>query len=60
MNRLIFASLLSIGAILAAQTPAPAAQAPASSTKTTSKVSKKHHSKKSAAVNSTSVKPAAK
>lgn len=58
MNKLIFASLLSVGAILAAQTPA--AQAPAASAKTTSKVktSKKHHSK--TAVNSNSVKPAAK
>jgi len=60
MNKLIFASLLSVGAILAAQTPA--APAPAPSAKTTSKVktSKKHHSKKTTAVNSNSVKPAAK
>jgi hypothetical protein len=65
VNKLIFASLLSVGAILAAQTPA--AQAPATSgagsAKTASKVktSKKHHSsKKTPAVNSNSVKPAAK
>jgi len=60
MNKLIFASLLSVGAILAAQTPA--APAPAASTKTTSKAktSKKHHSKKTAVVNSDSAKPAAK
>ena len=64
MNKLIFASLLSVGAILAAQTPA--AQAPAtpaaSSAKTTSKAktSKKHHSKKATPVSSNSVKPAAK
>jgi hypothetical protein len=67
MNKLIFASLLSVGAMLAAQAPAaqaPAAQAPASSTKspasTTAKVkkpSKKHH-KKATAVNS--AKPATK
>jgi hypothetical protein len=61
MNKLIFASLLSVGAILAAQTPA-AAPAPAATSKTaTSKVKtvKKHHSKKTTAV-SNSVKPAAK
>jgi hypothetical protein len=60
MNKLIFASLLSVGAILAAQTPA--APTPAASTKTTSKAktSKTHHSKKTSAVNSTSAKPAAK
>ena len=60
MNKLIFASLLSVGAILAAQ--APAAPAPAASAKTTSKAktTKKNHSKKTTAVNSTSVKPAAK
>ena len=60
MNKLIFASLLSVGAILAAQTPA--APAPASGAKTTSKAktTKKNHSKKTAAANSTSVKPAAK
>jgi hypothetical protein len=60
MNKLIFASLLSVGAILAAQTPV--APAPAASTKTTSKAktSKKHHSKKATAVDNTSVKPAAK
>jgi hypothetical protein len=62
VNKLIFASLLSVGAILAAQTPA--AQAPAAAPKTTSKVktAKKHHVKKSTAVssNSNSVKPAAK
>jgi hypothetical protein len=60
MNKLIFASLLSVGAILAAQTPA--APAPAASAKTTSKAktTKKNHSKKTTAVNSTSVKPAAK
>jgi hypothetical protein len=64
MNKLIFASLLSVGAILAAQTPA--AQAPATpaanSAKTTSKAktSKKHHSKKATPVSSNSVKPAAK
>ena len=59
MNKLIFASLLSVGAILAAQ--APAAQTPASP-KTTSKAktSKKHHSKKATPVSSNSVKPAAK
>ncbi len=58
MKKLIFASLLSVGAILAAQTPA--AQAPATSSKTTSKVKthKKHHSKKTTAVNSS--KPASK
>jgi hypothetical protein len=64
MNKLIFASLLSVGAILAAQTPAAAPAAPAATAKTstTSKVktSKKNHSKKSTAVNSTSAKPAAK
>ena len=64
MNKLIFASLLSVGAILAAQTPA--AQAPAtpatSSAKTASKVKtgKKHHSKKATPATSNSVKPAAK
>jgi hypothetical protein len=60
MNKLIFASLLSVGAILAAQ--APAAPAPAASAKTTSKAktTKKNHSKKTSSVNSTSVKPAAK
>jgi hypothetical protein len=61
MNKLIFTSLLSVGAILAAQTPA--AQAPASPSKTTAskaKTSKKHHSKKATAVNSKSAKPAAK
>jgi hypothetical protein len=61
MNKLIFASLLSVGAILAAQTPA--AQAPAASSKTTAskaKTSKKHHSKKASAVNSNSAKPVAK
>ena len=60
MNKLIFASLLSVGAILAAQ--APATPAPAASKTTTSKVktSKKHHSKKATAVNSNSAKPAAK
>ena len=45
MNKLIFASLLSVGAILAAQTPAAQAPAaPAASAKTTSKAktSKKH------------------
>jgi hypothetical protein len=63
MNKLIFASLLSVGAILAAQTPAPAAQAPAASSKTSKvKTAKKHHSKKSTAVtsNSNSVKPVSK
>ncbi len=35
MNKLIFASLLSVGAILAAQTPAAPAPAPAASAKTT-------------------------
>ena len=69
MNKLIFASLLSVGAILAAQTPAtsaPAAdsktQSPASTPAKVAKVkktSKKHH-KKTTAVNSTTVKPAAK
>jgi hypothetical protein len=61
MNKLIFASLLSVGAILAAQTPAAPAPAAASKTTTSSKVKtgKKHHSKKAAAV-SNSVKPAAK
>ncbi|MBV9769583.1 MAG: hypothetical protein JOZ32_08435 [Bryobacterales bacterium] len=61
MNKLIFASLLSVGAILAAQ--APAAQAPAANSKTTTskvKTHKTHHSKKTTAVNSNSVKPAAK
>jgi hypothetical protein len=58
VKKLIFASLLSVGAILAAQTPA--AQAPAASAKTTSKTKthKKHHSKKATAVNS--AKPASK
>lgn len=67
MNKLIFASILSVGAILAAQTPAaPAAQTPAatskpaSSTSKVKKISKKHHSKKATAVNSTNAKPAAK
>ena len=66
MNKLIFASLLSVGAILAAQTPAtPAPAAPAASAKTASKTSKvtskKHHSsKKTAAGNSVTAKPAAK
>ncbi len=61
MNKLIFASLLSVGAILAAQTPvAPAPAAAKTSTTSKVKTSKKHHNKKSAAVNSTSVKPAAK
>jgi hypothetical protein len=61
MNKLIFASLLSVGAILASQ--APAAQAPAASSKTTAskaKTSKKHHSKKATAVSNNSAKPAAK
>jgi hypothetical protein len=61
MNKLIFASLLSVGAILAAQTPA--AQAPAADSKaTTSKVKtgKKHHVKKAAAVSTTTAKPATK
>jgi hypothetical protein len=61
MNKLIFASLLSVGAILAAQTPA--APAPAAGSKTTTskvKTSKKHSSKKAAPVNSNSAKPAAK
>jgi len=76
VNKLIFASLLSVGAILAAQTPAtqapaaqaPAAQAPAAGSKTqspastTAKVKKtsKKHHKKTTAVNSNSVKPASK
>ena len=56
MKKLIFASLLSVGAILAAQTPAapaPASPAPAANSKTTAKakVHKKHHSKKATAVN---------
>jgi len=70
MNKLIFASLLSVGAMLAAQTPtaqAPAGQsstgqAPAASSKTTAKVkkpSKKHH-KKTTAVNTNSAKPVSK
>ena len=65
MNKLIFASLLSVGAILAAQTPAaPAPAAPSAKStpaKSTSKVktSKKHHSKKTTAVNSNSAKPVA-
>ena len=60
MNKLIFASLLSVGAILAAQTPVT--PAPPASAKSTSKVktSKKHHTKKTTAVDSNSVKPAAK
>ena len=62
MNKLIFASLLSVGAILAAQTPA--SQAPVTGSKpatTTAKVKsgKKHH-KKTTAVNSNSAKPVAK
>jgi len=66
MKKLIFASLISVGALLAAQTPAakPAAQTPASSSKTVAKSNKKsakkHHSKKATAVNSTSAKPAGK
>jgi hypothetical protein len=61
MNKLIFASLLSVGAILAAQTPAAPAPASTAKTSTTSKVkTSKHHSKKSSAATSTSVKPAAK
>ena len=68
VNKLIFASLLSVGAILAAQAPAsqaPASQAPVTSSKPAAntakvkKVGKKHH-KKATAVNSTSVKPATK
>jgi hypothetical protein len=59
MNKLIFASLLSVGAMLAAQTPAaaPAAgsDAPASKTAKVKKTSKKHHQKK-AAVASTNAK----
>ena len=46
MKKLIFASLLSVGALLAAQTPA--AQAPATKT-TTKKAGKKHHHKKASA-----------
>jgi hypothetical protein len=60
MNKLIFASLLSVGAILAAQTPAAPASAPSAKTTSKAKTSKKHHSKKTTAVNSNSVKPAAK
>jgi hypothetical protein len=53
VKKLIFASLLSVGAMLAAQTPA----APAPASKTTSKkAAKKHHHKKA----STNVKPAVK
>jgi hypothetical protein len=64
VNKLIFASLLSVGAILAAQTPAapaPAADSktPASTTAKVKKTGKKHHSKKAAAV-SNSAKPVAK
>jgi len=63
VNKLIFASLLSVGAILAAQTPA--SQAPVTSSKpatTTAKVKKsgKKHHKKVTAVNSNSAKPVAK
>jgi hypothetical protein len=61
MNKLIFASLLSVVAILAAQTPA--AQAPASPSKTTAskaKTGKKHHGKKASAATSNSAKPVAK
>lgn len=58
VNKLIFASLLSVGAMLAAQTPA--AQTPAASTKTSAKKSsKKHHSSKKSTATS-SAKPAAK
>jgi hypothetical protein len=61
MNKLIFASLLSVGAILAAQTPAaPAAAAPSAKSTSKVKTSKKHHTKKTTAVNSNSAKPAAK
>ncbi len=67
VNKLIFASLLSVGAILAAQTPAaqaPAAPAasskPASSTAKVKKTSKKHHSKKSTAVDTNNAKPVSK
>jgi len=64
VNKLIFASMLSVGAILAAQTPAaqaPAAdsKAPASTTAKVKKPGKKHH-KKTSAVNSTSNKTVAK
>lgn len=61
MNKLIFASLLSVGAILAAQTPAAPAPAAAGKSTTSPKVKtgKKHHSKKAAPA-SNSVKPAAK
>jgi hypothetical protein len=58
VNKLIFASLLSVGAILAAQ--APASPAPATTSKTAKvKAGKKHHGKKAAAT-STNVKPAVK
>jgi hypothetical protein len=60
MNKLIFASLLSVGAILAAQTPVTPAPAASKSTASKAKTSKKHHSKKATAVNSNSAKPAAK
>jgi hypothetical protein len=58
MNKLIFASLLSVGAMLAAQTPA--APAPAASSKTAAKKSVKKHSKKSTAVSNNTAKPASK
>jgi hypothetical protein len=59
VNKLIFASLVSVGAMLAAQTPA--AQAPAASSKTVAKKTvKKHHSKKPAAVSNNTAKPVAK
>ena len=60
MNKLIFASLLSVGAMLAAQAPVTPAPAPSAKTPSKVKTHKKHHSKKATAVNSNSVKPAAK
>jgi hypothetical protein len=63
MNKLIFASLVSVGAMLAAQVPATPAPAAGSKTTTSStakvKKGKKHHSKKTTAVNA-NAKPATK
>jgi len=60
MNKLIFASLLSVGAILAAQNPVSPAPAASKSTASKAKSSKKHHSKKATAGKTNSAKPAAK
>lgn len=59
MKKLIFASLLTVGAVLAAQTPATPAPASQTSAPAKTKV-KKHHSKKSTVVNNNSTAPAGK